>query len=195
MLPRWDSGKETACQCRRPRKRGFNPWVRKIPLEEEMTTHSSILAWRISWTEEPGRLQSMGLQRVEHGWAWKLRVDEKVGVRNLLIQFFPVWVKPGWWLVVLSLEHSFPLHHWRNYAAVLIFQLFLIKLNENLETGSEWTYIVSKQVLLQATLGEWNLLIACLHAFISFLTQRRTYLEPLTKQKICSNLCLAPCPL
>ena len=36
------------------------------PLEEEMETHSSILAWRISWTEEPGRLQSMGSQRVGH---------------------------------------------------------------------------------------------------------------------------------
>ena len=36
------------------------------PLEEEMATHSSILAWRISWTEEPGRLQSKGLQRVGH---------------------------------------------------------------------------------------------------------------------------------
>ena len=36
------------------------------PLEEEMATHSNILAWRIPWTEEPGRLQSMGLQRVRH---------------------------------------------------------------------------------------------------------------------------------
>ena len=36
------------------------------PLEKEMATHSSILAWRISWTEEPGRLQSMGLQKVRH---------------------------------------------------------------------------------------------------------------------------------
>ena len=36
------------------------------PLEKEMATHSSILAWRISWTEEPGRLQSMGSQRVGH---------------------------------------------------------------------------------------------------------------------------------
>ena len=41
-------------------------WVRSLGwediLEKEMATHSSILAWRISWTEEPGRLQSMGLQ-------------------------------------------------------------------------------------------------------------------------------------
>ena len=36
------------------------------PLEKEMATHSSILAWKISWTEEPGGLQSMGSQRVGH---------------------------------------------------------------------------------------------------------------------------------
>ena len=36
------------------------------PLEEGMATHSSILAWRIAWAEEPGGLQSMGLQRVGH---------------------------------------------------------------------------------------------------------------------------------
>ena len=37
------------------------------PLEKEMATHSSILAWKISWTQEPGRLHSMGSQRVGHG--------------------------------------------------------------------------------------------------------------------------------
>ena len=36
------------------------------PLEKEMATHSSILAWEISWTEEPGGLQSKGVQRVRH---------------------------------------------------------------------------------------------------------------------------------
>ena len=36
------------------------------PLQEEMAAHSSILAWRIPWTEEPGKPQSMGLQRVGH---------------------------------------------------------------------------------------------------------------------------------
>ena len=39
------------------------------PLEKGMATHSSILAWRIPWTEEPGGLQSMGLPRVRHDWA------------------------------------------------------------------------------------------------------------------------------
>ena len=45
-------------------------WVQSLawedPLEEEMATHSSIPAWNISWTEEPGGLQSMGSQRVGH---------------------------------------------------------------------------------------------------------------------------------
>ena len=36
------------------------------PLEKEMATHSSTLAWKIPWTEEPGKVQSMGLQRVGH---------------------------------------------------------------------------------------------------------------------------------
>ena len=39
---------------------------REDPLEKEMATHSSILAWKIPWTEEPGELQSMGPQRVGH---------------------------------------------------------------------------------------------------------------------------------
>ena len=45
-------------------------WVQSLggedPLEKEMATHSSILAWKIPWTEEPGGLQSMGSQRVGH---------------------------------------------------------------------------------------------------------------------------------
>ena len=50
----------------------WETWVwsldREDPLEKEMSTHSSTLAWRIPWREEPGRLQSMGLQRVGHDW-------------------------------------------------------------------------------------------------------------------------------
>ena len=46
---------------------------REDPLEKGMATHSSILAWRIPWTEEPGGLQSMGSQRVGHDWATNTR--------------------------------------------------------------------------------------------------------------------------
>ena len=41
----------------------------EAPLEEEMATHCSMLAWKIPWTEEPGRLQSMRSQRIRHDWA------------------------------------------------------------------------------------------------------------------------------
>ena len=57
-LPRWLSGKRIHLSMQ-------ETWVRSLgqeyPLEEEMATHSSILAWRIPWTEETGGLQSMGL--------------------------------------------------------------------------------------------------------------------------------------
>ena len=56
------SGKESASQCRRCKKWGFSSLGWEDPLEEEMATHSSILAWRIPVTEEPGGLQSMGSQ-------------------------------------------------------------------------------------------------------------------------------------
>ena len=45
---------------------------REDPLEKEIATHSSTLAWKIPWMEEPGRLQSMGSQRVRHDWVTSL---------------------------------------------------------------------------------------------------------------------------
>ena len=61
-------------------------WVRSLsredPLEKEMATHSSILAWRIPWTEEPGGLQSTGLQRVRHDWATSLSLSYYMQVRK-----------------------------------------------------------------------------------------------------------------
>ena len=54
-------------------------WVQSLdwedPLEKEMATHSSILAWIIPWTAEPGRLQSTGSQRVGHDWATSLSLS------------------------------------------------------------------------------------------------------------------------
>ena len=63
----------------------WETWVQSLgwedPLEKEMATHSSILTWRIPWTEEPGGLQSTGLQRVGHDWACTHR--EKYKIRSL----------------------------------------------------------------------------------------------------------------
>ena len=62
----------------------WETWVqfvgREDPLEEGMATPSSILAWRSSWTEEPGRLQSIGSQRVRHDCATSLIVYFSSGI-------------------------------------------------------------------------------------------------------------------
>ena len=66
----------------------WETWVQSLGqedlLEKEMTTHSSILAWKIPWTEEPGRLQSMGSQRVRHDWVTSLSFLIPVGIRFVL---------------------------------------------------------------------------------------------------------------
>ena len=58
----------------------WETWVRSLggedPLEKEIATHSSILAWRIPWTEEPGGLQSTGSQRVRHDRATSLTHED-----------------------------------------------------------------------------------------------------------------------
>ena len=59
------------------------------PLEREMATHSSILAWRIPWTEEPGGLQSTGSQRVGHDWVTLLTMrPSRNAVVNCRLQEF-----------------------------------------------------------------------------------------------------------
>ena len=61
-FPSGSDGKASACNVGDP---GLIPG-REDPLEKEMATHSSTLAWKIPWTEEPGSLQSMASQRVGH---------------------------------------------------------------------------------------------------------------------------------
>ena len=56
------SGKGPTCQCKEMKRTQVQSLGLQDPLEEEMATHSSILAWRIRWTEEPGRQQSMESQ-------------------------------------------------------------------------------------------------------------------------------------
>ena len=64
-FPGGSVGKESTCKAGEQ-----DMWVQSMgwedPLEEGMATHPSILAWRIPWTEEPGRFQFIGLQRVRH---------------------------------------------------------------------------------------------------------------------------------
>ena len=74
-IPWWLSGKESTCNT------GDVSWIPgsgRPPPEKEMATHFSVLAWEIPWTEEPGRLQSMGSQRVRHDLVTKQQQQEYV---------------------------------------------------------------------------------------------------------------------
>ena len=65
-LPRWLSGKESPLPMQEMQDMQVQSLGLEDPLEKEVAACSSILAWRIPWIEEPGGLQSTGLQRVEH---------------------------------------------------------------------------------------------------------------------------------
>ena len=85
-------------------------------LEKETTTHSSVLAWRISWTEKPGRLQFMVLHRVGHDWATNTFHSHKCSSQQwgllayVLSYFSRVWLCVTLWIIAywvpLSMEFS-----------------------------------------------------------------------------------------
>ena len=85
-------------------------------LEKRMATHSSILAWRISWTEEPGGLQSMGLQRAGHDWVNNTHTHSCLmilccflmynKVNQLCVYIYPLPLRP--------LSHPPPSHSFRS---------------------------------------------------------------------------------
>ena len=80
------------------------------PLEEGMATHSSVLAWRIPWTEEPGGLPSMRSHGVRHDWsdlAQHRMGPEILAVKGLQLLGLPVW-KPHFEKQGLKKEHSSP---------------------------------------------------------------------------------------
>ena len=79
-FPGGTSGKEPACQCRRCETR-VQSLGQEGPLEEGMATHSSILVWRIPWTEEPGGLRSIRSQTVI--------ISRKTGIKH---QFKPLLI-------------------------------------------------------------------------------------------------------
>ena len=66
-LPRWCSGEESTCHLQEVQEKWIWSLDWEDALEKEMATHSSILAWKVPWTEEPSR-QFIGLQRVGHNW-------------------------------------------------------------------------------------------------------------------------------
>ena len=67
-LPRWNSSKESPCQCRGRKRHGFDPWVRKIPWKRKWQPILIFLPGKIPWTEEPGGLLSV--HKVAKSWTW-----------------------------------------------------------------------------------------------------------------------------
>ena len=80
------------------RETGVRSLVQKDPLENEMATHSSVLAWRIPWTEEPGGLQYMGSQRVGHDWVTTLHF---IVIKIALFVVFYCSLVAQWFLTLL----------------------------------------------------------------------------------------------
>ena len=79
----------------------WETWVRSLgwedPLEKAMAPHSSTLAWRIPWMEEPGGLQSTGSQRVGHDWATSLTHSGNIQMNVVVWSLSRVWLlRPSW---------------------------------------------------------------------------------------------------
>ena len=91
------------------------PWVRSLgqedPLEEGLGIHSSILAWRIPWTEDLGRLQSMGSQRVRQDWVTNTNVCKwkfKSCITSLKDLHLNRYVGSNYWGLVSFTKDSSP---------------------------------------------------------------------------------------
>ena len=110
-------------------------WIQSLgwglELEKEMATHSSILTWKIPWTEEPDRLQSMGSQRVRHDWAMSLHTI----FRKLLFFFYYfkhiIWIK-----IVLLIQTQSP-ENYPNYSQHFQTVLFTCLLHRKSSPATE----------------------------------------------------------
>ena len=118
-------------------------WVQylgqKDPLEKEMATHCSILAWIIPWTEKPGGLQSMGLQRVGHNWVINTFTfniflgNSFINCPSILSYFF-YFFSP----YILYMLHSF-----KNYSSNACWELEIQQWTRYREWGKEHKCVMS----------------------------------------------------
>ena len=124
-FPDGSDGKESACNTE------TQVWSlgQEDPLKKGLATHSRILAWRFSWTEEPGGLQPMGLQRVRHKWAITTNIqyifteqmnkyyskDKYQMISDCYHLAFICFILKRWFWIVISSEYlhiAFPLSIW-----------------------------------------------------------------------------------
>ena len=111
------SGKKPACQCRRLKRCRFDPWVGKTPWRRHSNALHT-LAWEIPRTEEPGGLQSMGLQRVGHDWTTNVSISSPCknkieNIWNSARTVRKIWdgtEKTVIWPLILEKNVIFPFH-------------------------------------------------------------------------------------
>ena len=114
---------------------GFNPWVRKTPWRR--ATHSSVLAWRIPWTEEPGGLGFIGLQKAGMTEAtWHTHKEDESPIS--LINFYETLV---------SKKHT---HHFFNFFTEVELIYNIITVSGVQHGNSTFLYIIFHLVLLQS---------------------------------------------
>ena len=121
-------------------------WVQFLgwedPLEKEMATHSSTLAWKIPWTEEPGRLHPVGSQRVRHDWATSLSLftfikhgsgtalssRNALGATQVVFNFLVAILKKNWsWLDNLLHLSRFKILSFQHVISIKMIQRFYLK--------------------------------------------------------------------
>ena len=107
-------------------------------LEKEMATHSSILAWRIPWKEEPGRLQSTGSQRVRHDWATSLHFIWNVYYFvYILYEIIGKWIALPQSLIWSTYHKLQPVWkfdsstYWQNHGTLLIMRCLVFSLENS----------------------------------------------------------------
>ena len=138
-------------------------WVRFLggedPLEKDMATHSSVLAWRIPWTVEPGRLQSMGSERVGHNWTTPLSFSFHLPLKVQINIMVHAWCCTfyGFWQmyndVYSSLWHKQYFHRPPNTLSTAYLSLLTSSDSWHLITTEDFTVSI---VLLFLECHRWN---------------------------------------
>ena len=95
-LPRWCSGKQSACHSRRLQRHGFDPWLWKIPWSRKWQPTPVFLPGESPWTEEPGWLQSMGSQTVGQNWTTKHSIVWVKFLKNGVYKTISYHFKTAW---------------------------------------------------------------------------------------------------
>ena len=127
------------------------------PLEEEVTTHSSFLARKIPWTEDPGELQSLGLQRVEHDWAHMQFSSSKkpfylYSLAQPLISYTVVMTNKLSYLIIFLFFMCLPNYEGASLVAQLVKSLPAVQ-----ET---WVWFLGQEDLLEKEMATHSSIIA-----------------------------------